>query len=258
MAIDLRRNGGGNSRGPKGMAQPAEPAPAQAPAAAGPPVPLHFCGNAVWCVHVPSPPAPAAAGAAAASPLEGDPLVAALRAGAAGVRGCLLELRGEAQLPTAATAAAAGCWGPSSSPPEGNKTSCDGAGGGGGGVGVGGAQQVLQLALRQLRSPLAAQAAMMARVCVAQDAMLTSWQFPYWATDFGCSSGGSSGSSGNRPVQYQCVLQPSPPWSAAVMPAPPAQPGGGLVVLLMVPEGAAAALRGSRVVRRLAPGAVFQ
>jgi hypothetical protein len=92
--------------------------------------------------------------------------------------------------------------------------------------------------------------------------------FDYWAANFGApSSGGCDDDAAatgtalqpNRPSLYQCILQPSPPWSAAVMSAPPgaAAGRGGLLLLLVVPEGAAAALRTSRVLCRLAEGCMF-
>lgn len=167
-----------------------------------------------------------------------------------------------------------------------------------------------------------------------QDAMLTSWQMPYWDLDFG--PGGTSAGNGdpsaqlrNQPVQFQSLLSPSPPWTAAVMAATPpgrivaataarllpetaaviidphtsngcggggcglqrsytlaspldaasipanvptclqtvgrtmvpytasSRTDGGLNLFIIVPEGAAAALRCSPVVRELAPGATF-
>ncbi|PNW73589.1 hypothetical protein CHLRE_13g565116v5 [Chlamydomonas reinhardtii] len=116
--------------------------------------------------------------------------------------------------------------------------------------------------------------------------MVTCWSaIDYWSLDFGPGAGAAvvndgmtsteddggspSGPRHNQPVQVQALLAPSPPWSAAIMAARPegraAVAGmptglgeGGLVVLLVVPEGATSALRGSRVVRTLVPAARFQ
>ncbi|KAG2498459.1 hypothetical protein HYH03_003713 [Edaphochlamys debaryana] len=223
LAIDLRRNGGGGG------------------------VPPGYFGNGVWCIHVPRPgptagptaaPTAGAGGAAcacgAAGVREGCEVVAALRAGAAAVRGCLTELRAV---------------------PD-------------------GAEQVLRTAAAQLRAPLSAQACMMAEVCRQQDAMLTSWQMPYWDLDFGPAPAAlatAAAAPRNQPLQVSSLLQPVAPWSAAVMasappgrqrsagpngpigPRGPSEPsggspaGGGLTLFLVVPEGAACALRASRV-----------
>ncbi|KAG2443948.1 hypothetical protein HXX76_002287 [Chlamydomonas incerta] len=281
VAVDLRRNG----RAPPspGSTASASPAPSAATGAvsgsvgshSGPHEPLlppNFFGNGVWCLHVPAaglPPVPGAAGRAAAGAAgcssvtrgcersNGAPCASAstggggcrrcggygssLRAGAAAVRAALSEMRGHAD----------------------------------------GGEQLLRAAGAQLTAPLSAQIEMMARVCLQQDAMVTCWSaMDYWALDFGPGAGaeGASGMppgcedddcSRNRPVQVQALLAPSPPWSAAIMAARPegraAAAGmptslgeGGLVVLLVVPEGATSALRGSRVVRALAPAARFQ
>ncbi|KXZ51136.1 hypothetical protein GPECTOR_13g623 [Gonium pectorale] len=265
LAIDIRRNGRllpASPATPATSTATATSMPAEAAvgssgdgAGGGGTAPAELFANAVWCLHVPAPtplatpsssPLPVAGscrcgsggnGAAGGGGGSGGSgggggracLVFALRSGAAAVRRCVRELR-EA--------------------PD-------------------GAEQVLRTAALQLTAPLSDQAAMMARVCCEQDAMMTSWQMPYWDLDFG-----SAGPIRNQPVQFQSLLAPSPPWTAAVMAAaPPGRlaaiggsgggddgtgAGGGLNVFLVVPEGAAAALRGSRVVRELVPGAAFQ
>jgi hypothetical protein len=85
----------------------------------------------------------------------------------------------------------------------------------------------------------------LSRLTSAQDAFLTSWQFDYWAADFG--SGG--------PLRYHGVVRPLPPWQAAVMAAHPSD--GGLYMFVTVPSSAVAALKASPVLRELAPGAYF-
>lgn len=81
----------------------------------------------------------------------------------------------------------------------------------------------------------------------AQDGFITSWVFdrPIWEADFG--HGG--------PARFQGVLHPIPPWFAVVMTAHPGSPG--LDLMLTVPTFAVAKLRGSRVLRELAPEAQF-
>ncbi|GIM12525.1 hypothetical protein Vretimale_15854, partial [Volvox reticuliferus] len=184
-----------------------------------------------------------------------------------------------------------------------------------------GVEQVLRTAASQLSAPLSSQITMMADVCHQQDAMLTSWQMPYWDLDFGFgASADGCRKFRNQPVQVQSLLTPSPPWSAAVMAAAPPgrasvsaigatdssalgadkptacaglldapgsdwrractgtavavptradhvlenhasacmQAAAGLNLFILVPEGAAAALRCSPVLRELVPGAMFQ
>ncbi|PNH08140.1 hypothetical protein TSOC_005343 [Tetrabaena socialis] len=194
-------------------------------------LPHSYCGMASWCIHVQAQkqqqqqgeyqqPAPAAAnisrlvhsGSSAALNLlqatAPSPFLAALRSGASSIRGTLRALR---RLP-------------------------------------GGGEELLGLVARQITAPASSQAALLARLCVAQDAMVTSWQFPYWQADFGPQVG--------LPLRYHCLVHPSPPWMAAVMAARPDE-GGGLHLLLSVPTSAAAALRQSPVLRELAPGHAF-
>ncbi len=102
-------------------------------------------------------------------------------------------------------------------------------------------------------------------VISGQDAMLSSWQFPIWDADFG--AGGPLRWGCERPAfalrscmilracRYMCAIHPSPPWSAAVMPAHPSD--GGLYLFLVVPSSARTALRSSPVLAELVPGATF-
>lgn len=81
----------------------------------------------------------------------------------------------------------------------------------------------------------------------AQDGFITSWVFdrPIWEADFGCGG----------PARFQGVLHPNPPWTAVAMSAHPSAPG--LDLFVTVPCSAVAALRGSRVLKELAPDARF-
>ncbi|PNH08142.1 hypothetical protein TSOC_005341 [Tetrabaena socialis] len=223
MAIDLRRNLLGHT------------------------LPHSYCGMASWCIHVQTQKQQqqqqgeqrqagqeergllqrrqglqsAAAAATSSSSLGGggasaaavpaaaapSSFLAALRSGAGSIRGLLTALR---RLP-------------------------------------GGGEELLALVARQITAPASSQAALLARLCVAQDAMITSWQF-LWQADFGPQAGAA--------LRDYCLVHPSPPWMAAVLPARPDE-GGGLHLLLSVPTTATAALRQSPVLRELAPGHVF-
>lgn len=84
----------------------------------------------------------------------------------------------------------------------------------------------------------------MLRIAGAQDAFITSWVFekPIWEADFG----------GGGPVRFQAALHPTPPFTAVVMAAQPKTPG--LDVFITLSCSALPALRGSRVLKELAPG----
>ncbi|GFH28209.1 uncharacterized protein HaLaN_26662, partial [Haematococcus lacustris] len=103
--------------------------------------------------------------------------------------------------------------------------------------------EILDLASAMCSAPLTSQLQMAATVMRGQDAMLSSWQFPYWDVDFG--QGG--------PLRFQGLLYPNPPWSAAVMQAHPSDTG--LYLFLVTPTAAIAALKNSRVLAQLAPAA---
>eukprot|EP00983_Pelagomonas_calceolata_P057203 1144962-Pelagomonas_calceolata.AAC.2 len=74
-----------------------------------------------------------------------------------------------------------------------------------------GGMEVLRLASCMASSPLSSQIMLASAVCTGQDALLSSWQFPYWKADFG----------GGGPIRYQGLVVPNPPWSASVMSAHP-------------------------------------
>lgn len=83
------------------------------------------------------------------------------------------------------------------------------------------------------------------RLSVKVDAFITSWQFPAHQIDFG----------GGPADEYCCVVRPTPPWQAAVLPSRPAE--GGAQLLVTVPASAVEALKRSPVLQQLVPNASF-
>ncbi|KAI8473814.1 MAG: hypothetical protein J3K34DRAFT_498051 [Monoraphidium minutum] len=270
MAIDLRRNGGlrlppdliGNAASCLYVPRPggAPAAGGGAPGAAAPPAAAaapdvtldvaegaRSSEEASVCASVSGGGKAGGGGGGAASGGEsGAEAAAALRAAAAALRGALTAFRsdphgGAALLATLAAAAA----------PGGAAAAAD-----------------------RLRA--------LATLGAELDGFITSWtSFPVYDVDFGVTgdepgdnSGDASGDAAaagapNRPLAQQCVVAPAFPWSAAAAPAPPgapgrfaaaaaegaAQSGDGFVLWVTVPTSALPALRGSRVLRALAPGA---
>jgi hypothetical protein len=84
----------------------------------------------------------------------------------------------------------------------------------------------------------------LSRLAVKVDAFITSWNFPTAGIDFGHGP----------PAEYSCVVRPTPPWQAAVLPNRP-QADGAVQLLLTVPASAAAALKRSPVLQQLVPHA---
>ena len=82
-------------------------------------------------------------------------------------------------------------------------------------------------------------------MAVQVDAFITSWGFPVADINFGDGPA----------AEYACVVRPTPPWQAAVLPTLPAD--GGLRLLLTVPASAVAAVKQSPVLEQLVPHAVF-
>ncbi|KAF5834576.1 hypothetical protein DUNSADRAFT_8701 [Dunaliella salina] len=103
--------------------------------------------------------------------------------------------------------------------------------------------EVLRLASCMATSPLSSQIMLASAVCAGQDALLSSWQFPYWKADFG--EGG--------PIRYQGLVVPNPPWSASVMQAHPRHEG--MYLFMVTPTSASAALRASPVLGLAIPDA---
>lgn len=83
----------------------------------------------------------------------------------------------------------------------------------------------------------------LSRLAVKVDAFITSWNFPANAIDFGHGPA----------AEYACVVRPTPPWQAAVLPTRPDE--GAVRLLLTLPASAAAALKRSAVLQQLVPHA---
>lgn len=85
----------------------------------------------------------------------------------------------------------------------------------------------------------------LSRLAVKVDAFITSWNFSTAGIDFGHGPA----------AEYACVVRPTPPWQAAVLPGRPAD--GAVQLLLTVPASAAAALKKSPVLQQLVPHALL-
>jgi hypothetical protein len=85
----------------------------------------------------------------------------------------------------------------------------------------------------------------LSRLAVKVDAFITSWNFDTAGINFGHGPA----------AEYACLVRPTPPWQAAVLPNRPDD--GAVRLLLTVPASAAAALKKSPVLQQLVPHASF-